>query len=160
MTKARKARPGKKFLARSQVSSRDGRGAHWAMAKEILGVALLALTTAGIISLISYSPLDPSGNTVSTGSGYENYLGRFGAWISDWLVQGLGFGAYLFPLITFTLALSCFVRVVEGWVPALVRVLGGAVLSLSLLGLGNLLFTRGNPSSTAPGPEGSSDTSW
>lgn len=131
---------GGKYLPRAPAGDRDRRAARWARIKEAIGVALVALTVAGIISLISYHPQDGSFNAVSSSTTYNNYLGRFGAYLSDLLIQLLGFGAYLFPLFTFVLSLACFVRIAEGHLHAAARFGGALLFSLSLVGLANLLF--------------------
>jgi S-DNA-T family DNA segregation ATPase FtsK/SpoIIIE len=131
---------GGKFLPRTPAGNRDRRAARWARIKEAIGVALVALTVAGIISLISYHPQDGSLNAASSYPVYHNYLGRFGAYLSDALIQLLGFGAYLFPLFTFVLSLACFVRIVEGRLHAAARFGGAILFSLSLVGLANLLL--------------------
>ena len=52
------------------------------------------------ISLVSYSPLDPSLSSVSSLSGsIENLGGPFGAYLSDALFSIAGIGAYLFLLV-------------------------------------------------------------
>jgi S-DNA-T family DNA segregation ATPase FtsK/SpoIIIE len=137
--KPAKARGGK-FLSRSDAA-REKRAARWNRIREILGVALVALTVAAIISLISYHPGDRSFNAAAPESSYGNYLGRFGAYLSDLLVQVLGFGAYIFPLFTFVLALSCFVRLAPKRLTALARFSGAVIFFLSLLGLAGLIFT-------------------
>jgi S-DNA-T family DNA segregation ATPase FtsK/SpoIIIE len=132
---------GGKFLSRSDTASSERRAARWSRFREILGVALVALTVASIISLISYHPGDRSFNAAAPGSGYGNYLGWFGAYLSDLLVQFLGFGAYIFPLFTFVLALSCFVRLSATRLTGLARFSGAFIFFLALLGIANLVFT-------------------
>jgi S-DNA-T family DNA segregation ATPase FtsK/SpoIIIE len=141
--KPAKAR-GDKFLSRSGAAAREKRAARWNRIREILGVALVALTVAVIISLISYHPGDRSFNAAAPESSYGNYLGRFGAYLSDLLVQVFGFGAYIFPLFTFVLALSCFARLAPKRLTALARFTGAVIFFLSLLGLASLIF-RADP---------------
>ena len=61
------------------------------------------LSTAGalvLLSLISYHSLDPSLDTsASTLSAVHNWIGRVGAYLADGLLQGLGWTAYLAPLV-------------------------------------------------------------
>jgi S-DNA-T family DNA segregation ATPase FtsK/SpoIIIE len=63
------------------------------------------LSTAGalvLLSLISYHSLDPSLDTsASTLSAVHNWIGRVGAYLADGLLQGLGWIAYLVPLVLF-----------------------------------------------------------
>jgi S-DNA-T family DNA segregation ATPase FtsK/SpoIIIE len=130
-----------KFLSRSQIAAREKRAARWARVKEVLGVALVVLTVAAIISLISHHPSDRSFNAATSSSSYQNYLGWFGAYLSDLLIQLLGFGAFFFPIFTFILALGCFVRLTGSRISAAVRFGGASLFALSLLGLVSLLFT-------------------
>jgi len=132
---------GGKFLSRSQLDAREKRAARWARVKEVLGVALVVLTVAAIISLLSYHPKDRSFNAATASSSYQNYLGWFGAYLSDLLIQLLGFGAFFFPLFTFVLALGCFVSLTRSRLSSAVRFSGGVIFALSLLGLGNLVFS-------------------
>jgi S-DNA-T family DNA segregation ATPase FtsK/SpoIIIE len=142
---ATRKKPGKprggKFLSRSGIATRERRAARWSRFREITGVALVALTAASIISLISYHPADRSFNAAARESGYGNYLGWFGAYLSDLLVQLLGFGAYIFPLFTFVLALGCFVRLSESRLTGAARLAGALIFFLALLGLASLAFT-------------------
>lgn len=48
------------------------------------------------IALLSYHPLDASGNTLSSVPSVHNVTGAFGANIADFLIQWLGYGALLF----------------------------------------------------------------
>ncbi len=59
------------------------------------------------MSLISYSAADPSWASVSSAeSGVRNYLGRFGASVSEALLQIFGFVAFLIPVILVYLGLQ------------------------------------------------------
>jgi DNA segregation ATPase FtsK/SpoIIIE, S-DNA-T family len=61
------------------------------------------LSTAGVLillSLVSYHSIDPSLDTsVSNWSAIHNWIGRLGAYVADALLQGLGWTAYLVPLV-------------------------------------------------------------
>jgi S-DNA-T family DNA segregation ATPase FtsK/SpoIIIE len=131
----------RKYLSRSRIAARKKRAARWARLKEILGVALVILTVAAIISLLSHNPQDPSFNAATPRAPFHNYLGSFGAYLSDILVQGLGFGAFFLPLFTFFFALACFVRLTDRRMAVVVRLGGTAIFALSLLGLAGLIFT-------------------
>jgi len=60
------------------------------------GVAFAGLGSLLFVALASYDARDPSFNTSGTGTDIHNMLGRTGAYISDILLQTLGFAAYLF----------------------------------------------------------------
>ncbi len=69
---------------------------------ELVGLLLLAFGLLLLLSLISYTPLDPSLDTAGgTLSGHpaHNWIGLFGAGVSDLLLQCLGFSALLLPLL-------------------------------------------------------------
>ncbi len=59
-----------------------------------------------LISLFSYSPLDSSFNTVSTENYTYNWLGNFGAHLSDLSFQLIGFSSFLLVLIIFAIGLK------------------------------------------------------
>jgi len=62
---------------------------------QIFGVLLLMLTVLLAICLVSFSSWDPSFNTQSYRTTYENRAGRWGAAVSDGLFQALGLSAFL-----------------------------------------------------------------
>jgi S-DNA-T family DNA segregation ATPase FtsK/SpoIIIE len=65
---------------------------------EILGVLFLALGLLLLVSLISYDPLDPSLNSVSSNPFVHNLAGKAGAYLSDELFQLIGGSAYLLAI--------------------------------------------------------------
>ena len=72
--------------------------------RDFLGIATLAFSLFAIVSLVTYSPADPSMNTsLSTQAKVNNSGGLVGAYISDGLAQLFGSGAFFFPLITLIL---------------------------------------------------------
>src|SRR5258708_33875693 len=63
------------------------------------GVLLLALSLSGAIALATHNPNDPSFSTAAGGPP-TNWLGSFGAYLSDVLLLLFGLGAVLFlPVI-------------------------------------------------------------
>jgi S-DNA-T family DNA segregation ATPase FtsK/SpoIIIE len=62
-----------------------------------LGLVLLLVSLLLLLSLATYSPADPSLNT-ATGQIPRNWVGLFGAWTSDLLLQSIGLTAFLLPL--------------------------------------------------------------
>jgi DNA segregation ATPase FtsK/SpoIIIE, S-DNA-T family len=66
---------------------------------EALGVLLLALSLATLLSLLSYDPLDPAWNVASARMRAFNWIGSFGAWLSDGLFQLFGLSAFLIPVL-------------------------------------------------------------
>jgi S-DNA-T family DNA segregation ATPase FtsK/SpoIIIE len=68
---------------------------------ELVGFLLFVSATLLFLALASYSPLDPSLNTagsVSSGSAH-NWIGLFGAMLSDLLLQSIGVFVFAAPLM-------------------------------------------------------------
>lgn len=72
--------------------------------KEIFGVFLLALGAYLLLSLLSYSALDPSFNNNLRPDTVRNFGGIVGAHLADLLYQGFGLPSLLFPLGCLVLA--------------------------------------------------------
>ena len=70
---------------------------------EILGLTLLVAAGLMLLALASYTPSDPSFNTVggTAGSGTpaSNWTGMIGAWFADAMLQILGIAAFFLPLL-------------------------------------------------------------
>lgn len=78
--------------------------------RDFLGIVILSFSLFAIISLVTYSPADPSmNNSLSADIKVTNSGGLVGAYISDGLVQLFGSGAFFFPLITLILGWA-FIR--------------------------------------------------
>src|SRR5579863_2321439 len=70
---------------------------------ELIGFLLCISALLLFLALASYSPLDPSLNSASvlTGSrAARNWVGLFGALISDLALQCWGIGAFLLPVFS------------------------------------------------------------
>lgn len=65
---------------------------------EIVGLLLLAFFVLISLSLLSYNIVDPSLDVSSPFQHYANYVGRYGAWIADFLLQSLGLSAFCLPV--------------------------------------------------------------
>ncbi len=68
---------------------------------ELVGILLCVSALLLFLALASYSPLDPSLNSASilTGShAARNWIGIFGAYLSDLVLQVWGVGSFLFPV--------------------------------------------------------------
>jgi S-DNA-T family DNA segregation ATPase FtsK/SpoIIIE len=66
-----------------------------------LGLVLTLVSLLLLLALVSYHSTDSSLNTASGEVGphaVRNWIGLFGAWLSDLLLQALGITAYLLPL--------------------------------------------------------------
>jgi S-DNA-T family DNA segregation ATPase FtsK/SpoIIIE len=64
----------------------------------LLGLALILVSLLLIMALATYTPSDPSLNTASGPVAPHNWIGLFGAWLSDLLLQSFGLTAFLLPL--------------------------------------------------------------
>ena len=73
---------------------------------EPVGFIALILAVALCLSLISYQPFDPSWNVVGTTESASNLIGFPGAYLSDLLLQSLGWAAFLLPLYLVVLGWS------------------------------------------------------
>jgi len=77
---------------------------------ELIGFLLLVSATLLFLALASYSPLDPSLNTAGSlaGNGARNWIGLFGAMLSDLLLQSAGIFVFVFPVMLALLGLRWF----------------------------------------------------
>ncbi|HVM93535.1 MAG TPA: DNA translocase FtsK [Terriglobales bacterium] len=78
---------------------------------ELIGFLLCVSALLLFLALASYSPLDPSLNSASilTGShAARNWIGIFGGYLSDIILQALGLGSFLLPLVLFMLGVRWF----------------------------------------------------
>jgi DNA segregation ATPase FtsK/SpoIIIE, S-DNA-T family len=91
-----------KFLTRAFTPTKNRR------LNELVGFLLFASATLLFLALISYSPADPSLNTSASGGPVHNWIGLFGAMISDLLVQSWGVCVFLAPLMVGLLAARWF----------------------------------------------------
>ncbi|HEY1217065.1 MAG TPA: DNA translocase FtsK 4TM domain-containing protein, partial [Bryobacteraceae bacterium] len=88
------------------------------------------LGLAVVLSLISYSPADPSWNTASGAVRTHNLLGLFGAQWADFFLQIFGLSAFLLPLHVWALSWKWF-RSASIESPK-IRLIGGLALWFSL----------------------------
>jgi S-DNA-T family DNA segregation ATPase FtsK/SpoIIIE len=78
---------------------------------ELVGILLCVSALLLFLALASYSPLDPSLNSASilTGShAARNWIGIFGAYLSDVILQFWGVGSFLLPIFLGTLGMRWF----------------------------------------------------
>ncbi|HST36694.1 MAG TPA: DNA translocase FtsK 4TM domain-containing protein [Allosphingosinicella sp.] len=90
------------------------------------GIALVLVSLFALVSLISYHASDPSLNTQAAGP-VRNWMGGFGAWISDFLLMLMGPPVVLLLPVVFLLGL----RLARGVEPGR----WGRALTLSFLGI-------------------------
>ncbi len=91
---------------------------------------MFLLGLAVVLSLLSYSPLDPSWNTATGSARVHNWLGLFGAQWADFVLQIFGLSAFLLPLHVWALSWKWF-RSAPVESPK-IRIAGGLALWFSL----------------------------
>src|SRR5580658_2200623 len=103
---------------------------------ELVGFLLCVSALLLFLALASYSPLDPSLNSASvlTGShAARNWIGIFGAYLSDVILQFWGVGSFLLPIFLGMLGMRWFrSRTVQAPVA---KTLGGIWLLVFVPGL-------------------------
>jgi S-DNA-T family DNA segregation ATPase FtsK/SpoIIIE len=123
------------YSAPAKAAAPTGRLARiWAAVKAALwrggalfaALLLVGVAVALVLALVSYSPLDPSLNTV-TGRASTNILGTPGGYIADLLLQGFGWAALLFAPIFAVAALRLVQRRRFSVRRALVGTLAGVI---------------------------------
>ena len=69
------------------------------MRKEIIGILLFFLVIFTLVSLLSYSPADPSINNTRAVGPIQNMFGIMGAHVSGFLIGLFGLGAFWIPIL-------------------------------------------------------------
>lgn len=78
------------------------------MRKEIIGILLFFLVIFTLVSLMSYSPDDPSIHHAGAIGPVENFFGLFGAHLAGFLVGLFGVGAFWLPVLFFITSIEFF----------------------------------------------------
>ena len=78
------------------------------MRKEIYGIILFFLVVFSLISLLSYSPEDPSINNARAAGQIHNLFGVVGAHVSGLLIGLFGLGAFWIPIILLLASIHFF----------------------------------------------------
>jgi len=118
-------------LADNSNSIRDRR------LREAGGVCLLALAILWLAALVSYDPIDPSLMTSTDRIRPLNWVGFFGASLSELSLQIFGLGAFLAPLASALAGIRLFrSREAEAWPTRLVGIGLGVAGICGLLALG------------------------
>ncbi len=69
------------------------------MRKEIIGILLIFLVLFTAVSLVSYSPADPSLHHALSAANVDNFFGLTGAHLSGFLIGLFGMGAFWIPVL-------------------------------------------------------------
>jgi S-DNA-T family DNA segregation ATPase FtsK/SpoIIIE len=104
---------------------------------EVTGFVFLAAGVLFLLSLASFHPGDPSWNHVGGNLATHNLIGRFGAHLSDLLLQAFGLGAFVIPFLIFALSWK-WMRSEATPAPA-IKLIGSATLVASACGVAALL---------------------
>ena len=104
---------------------------------EVAGFVFLSAGVLVLLSLASFHPSDPSWNHVGAGLATRNLIGRFGAHLSDLLLQAFGLGAFVFPCLAFALGWK-WIRSEVTEAPA-IKLIGSGMLVVSACGVAALL---------------------
>jgi S-DNA-T family DNA segregation ATPase FtsK/SpoIIIE len=78
------------------------------MRKEIIGIVLFFLVIFTLISLLSYSPGDPSINNAKAAGEINNLFGVFGAHTAGILIGLFGIGAFWLPILFLLMSIHFF----------------------------------------------------
>jgi DNA segregation ATPase FtsK/SpoIIIE, S-DNA-T family len=109
------------------------------MRREITGILLFFLVILTLISLLSYSPADPSINNARAAGHIHNFFGLFGAHLAGILIGLFGFGAFWIPILLLLTSIHFFgghtVRAI------ILTIIGGIILMITT---GSLLALKHN----------------
>ena len=78
------------------------------MRKEIIGILLFFVVVFTLISLVSYSPIDPSIFNVGAKGEIHNMFGMLGSHLSGLLVRSFGLGVFWIPFLFLLLSIHFF----------------------------------------------------
>ena len=124
-------------------------------AREGLAILLLALCTFLFVALTSYDKADGRWSSAYSPEEPINLMGSFGAFVSDLMYSGLGYSAYLFPILFLGLALVKLGKrsgFRPEWPVVAIRSAGFLCLLISTSTLGSLHFFH--PESALPNAAG------
>ena len=109
------------------------------MRREITGILLFFLVILTLISLLSYSPADPSINNARAAGNIHNFFGLFGAHLAGILIGLFGFGAFWIPILLLLTSIHFFgghsVKAI------ILTIIGGVMLMITT---GSLLALKHN----------------
>ena len=78
------------------------------MRREIVGILLFFLVIFCLISLLSYSPEDPSIHNIKASGHVHNLFGVLGAQVSGFLIGLFGLGAFWIPVLLMVASIQIF----------------------------------------------------
>jgi S-DNA-T family DNA segregation ATPase FtsK/SpoIIIE len=78
------------------------------MRREIIGILLFFLVIFSLISLLSYSPEDPSIHNITASGHIHNLFGMLGAQVAGFLIGLFGLGAFWIPVLLMVASIRIF----------------------------------------------------
>ena len=109
------------------------------MRREIIGILLFFLVILTLISLLSYSPADPSINNARAAGHIHNFFGLFGAHLAGILIGLFGLGAFWIPILLLLTSLHIFGG--HSGKAIILTIIGGIILMITT---GSLLAIKHN----------------
>ncbi|MDX9786722.1 MAG: DNA translocase FtsK 4TM domain-containing protein [Desulfobacterales bacterium] len=99
------------------------------MRKELVGLLLFFLVIFTLISLLSFTPVDPSINNATADHQVHNLFGKLGAYSADILISLFGIGAFWIPVILMLASIHLLSKHPRKSI--LLTVIGGIVLAVT-----------------------------
>ena len=109
------------------------------MRKEIYGIILFFLVIFTLVSILSYSPGDPSINNARDARQIQNLFGVVGAYVSGLLIGLFGLGAFWIPILLLMSSIQFFGN--HSTQAMIATLIGGVILVIIT---GSLLSVRQN----------------
>ncbi len=120
--------------------------------KEILGILIICFSVFLLLSLMTYSEGDWPGSSKTFGEPTENLTGQYGAFISFYIFQYIGYTGYF--LAAFLLVAGVIIFLHRGLIQLIIPLIFISVLGVFLPLLATLVFEIGSET-TIPGSESS-----
>ena len=87
-----------------------------------------------LVALATYNPHDPAANVAASQNGtVENWMGLYGAWSADILLQTVGVAAFMIGLVAVCWGVRIFNRATINWFPLRISLWASAYFSLPWL---------------------------
>jgi DNA segregation ATPase FtsK/SpoIIIE, S-DNA-T family len=101
------------------------------MRKEIAGILLFFLVVLTLVSLLSYSPEDPSIHNATAGSQIHNLFGLIGSHLAGLLIGLFGLGAFWIPVLLMLGSIHLFGRQPLKNIYILITLIGSLILVIT-----------------------------
>jgi S-DNA-T family DNA segregation ATPase FtsK/SpoIIIE len=101
------------------------------MRKEIAGILLFFLVVLTLVSLLSYSPVDPSIHNATDNSQINNLFGLIGSHLAGFLIGLFGLGAFWIPVLLMLGSIHLFGRQPVKNIYILITLMGGLILVIT-----------------------------